>query len=127
MKVYTLLGEGAESSFARSFGVSFGINQATEWQDIAKEALKAVIIMAILERVFLSPHLSWLEGASLQRRGGGACSCSALLTPAFSLLRACGLSFHPGCAGEAPRDGPGGAREASFRIHAPLRLIRIER
>ena len=32
MLVYKLLGEGAEQSFARSWGVSYGVGAAAEWQ-----------------------------------------------------------------------------------------------
>ena len=40
---------------------SYGLNQVTEWQDIAKEAMKAVFIMLILERLYVSSPVSWLE------------------------------------------------------------------
>ena len=61
MLVYKLLGANAESSFARSFGISWGMGQATEWVEISKEAAKTAIIMAVLERVFLSPNIGWVE------------------------------------------------------------------
>jgi hypothetical protein len=32
MLLYELLGDGAESSFVRSWGVSYGLNAATEWK-----------------------------------------------------------------------------------------------
>ena len=64
MVVYRLLGQGAVNAFARSFGVSYALNQATEWQDIAKEALKAVFVMLILERLFISSPVGWIEGAA---------------------------------------------------------------
>lgn len=49
------------NAFARSFGVSYGLNQVTEWQDIGKEALKAVCIMLVLERLGLSSPVGWME------------------------------------------------------------------
>ena len=61
MLIYRLLGEDAESSFARSFGISYGINAAAEWKDVATEAAKAAVILAILERFFLTSNASWLE------------------------------------------------------------------
>ena len=67
MLIYRLLGEQAESSFARSWGVSHGLNAATEWKDILTEAAKGAIILAILERLCLTRPTSWLEV-----RAGGA-------------------------------------------------------
>ena len=61
MLIYRLLGENAESSFARSWGISYGINAAAEWKDVATEAAKAAVILAILERLFLTSNASWLE------------------------------------------------------------------
>ena len=45
-----LLGDQAQSEFARSWGISYGMNAATEWKDIVVEALKATVILIILER-----------------------------------------------------------------------------
>ena len=61
MLIYRLLGENAESEFARSWGISYGLNAATEWKDIAIEAGKAALILLILERLFLTRDGSWLE------------------------------------------------------------------
>ena len=61
MLIYRQLGAQAEESFSRSFGISWAMNQVTEWQDVAKEALKAAVVMAILERLYLSPNAQWLE------------------------------------------------------------------
>jgi hypothetical protein len=61
MLVYKLLGQPAIDAFASSFGVSYGLNQVTEWQDIGKEALKAVFIMMVLERLAISSPVGWLE------------------------------------------------------------------
>jgi len=61
IKVYHLMGEGVEAYFAKSFGISYGMGQASEWLDVTKEALKAAFVMAVLERLFLSPNRSWLE------------------------------------------------------------------
>ena len=61
MLIYKLLGEQAEKEFARSWGISYGMNAATEWKDIVHETVKAAIIMAILERLCLTRPASWLE------------------------------------------------------------------
>ena len=61
MLIYKLLGSEAEQSFATSWGVSYGVGAASEWQDIVKEAATGVIILAILERLHFTRPVSWLE------------------------------------------------------------------
>ena len=87
MLIYKLLGEGAESAFASSWGVSYGVGAAAEWkvrvavtifgssdfvdcavsfaQDIGKEAAKAAVILVILERLHLTSPVAWLEARAL--------------------------------------------------------------
>ena len=61
MLVYRLLGQGAVDAFAKSFGVSYALNQVSEWQDIVKEVVKAILVMLILERLFISSPVGWIE------------------------------------------------------------------
>ena len=61
MLIYRLLGEDAQASFARSFGISYGMGAAQEWKDLLIEAGKAVVILMILETLYLTPNASWLE------------------------------------------------------------------
>jgi hypothetical protein len=61
MLIYRLLGEEAESSFARSFGISYGMGAAQEWKDVAIEAAKGVVLLMIMESLYLTPNGSWLE------------------------------------------------------------------
>jgi hypothetical protein len=61
--IYNLQGEGVEASFARSWGVSYGISSAAEWQQIVVAALKGALVLAILERLCLTRPLQWLEEA----------------------------------------------------------------
>ena len=61
MLIYKLLGDSAQSSFASSFGVSYAVGAASEWQDIAKETAKGLVILAVLERLHITRPLSWLE------------------------------------------------------------------
>lgn len=61
MLVYQLLGQSAVDAFAKSFGVSYALNQVTEWQEIVKAAFKAIFVMLVLERLFLSPPVGWIE------------------------------------------------------------------
>lgn len=59
--IYKLLGDSAEEAFARSWGVSYGMNAATEWRSIAEQALKGAIFLLMLERLGLTLHSDWLE------------------------------------------------------------------
>ena len=59
--VYRLLGEDAEQAFARSWGVSYGVGSAAEFRDVAQEAAKAVALLAVLERLYLTRNINWLE------------------------------------------------------------------
>jgi hypothetical protein len=68
MLIYKLLGDEAQSEFARSWGISYGMNAATEWKDIAIEAVKGTIILIILERLFLTRNSAWLEVRHLLAR-----------------------------------------------------------
>ena len=61
MLIYNTLGKKAQDEFTTSWGVSYGMGQATEWQDIFDEAVKALVILAILERLQLTRHSDWLE------------------------------------------------------------------
>jgi hypothetical protein len=63
MLIYKGLGSGAEQGFTRSFGVSFGLNQASEMRDVVTAAAKAVLLAAILDRLLLTPHEVWMETA----------------------------------------------------------------
>ncbi len=61
MLVYKLLGASAQDSFARSWGVSYGVGAAAEWKEVGKEALKAAVVLIILERLFLTRPAAWME------------------------------------------------------------------
>jgi hypothetical protein len=92
--VYRLLGDDAESSFARSWGISYGLNAATEWKDIATEAAKAAVILFVLERLFLTRNASWLEehidylSLCVARRDGVARASRARAHSCFALAQA---------------------------------------
>ena len=61
MLIYKLLGPSTQDSFATSFGVSYGVGAAAEWKDIATEAFKSILILAILERMHVTKSVAWLE------------------------------------------------------------------
>ena len=61
MLIYRLMGAQEEAAFARSWGVSYGMNAVTEWRDVVKEALKGGLILAVLETLYLTRNVHWLE------------------------------------------------------------------
>lgn len=61
--MYLLLGEHAEQQFAHTWGVSYGLQSASEWRHIFIAALKAALVIAILERLYLTKPSEWLEEA----------------------------------------------------------------
>jgi hypothetical protein len=61
MLIYKLLGDEAQQSFARSWGVSYGMNTASEWKDVVTEAMKGAVILAFLERLYVTRSVSWFE------------------------------------------------------------------
>ena len=81
MLIYKLLGDSAQQSFARSWGISYGassvqqsrhscarselaslgMNAALEWKDVLIESIKGAIILALLERFYVTRANSWFE------------------------------------------------------------------
>jgi hypothetical protein len=61
--IYTLMGSKSEAAFARSWGISYGLNCATEWRGIIIEAAKGAFVLAVLERLCLTRAQPWLEDA----------------------------------------------------------------
>ena len=59
--IYNTLGPKAEKEFTKSWGISYAMDNATQWKDIFQEAVRGIIILAILERLMLTRHSSWLD------------------------------------------------------------------
>ena len=78
MLIYRLLGEDAEASFSRSFGISYGLSAAQEWKDLAIEVGRSVLILVIMEGLFLTSNASWLEArraCALHPCAHAGCAC----------------------------------------------------
>ena len=86
MLIYKLLGPSTQDSFATSFGVSYGVGAAAEWKDIATEAAKTIVILAILERLHVTKSVSWLEDVR-------ALCCAPVRACALFLLTPSDASF----------------------------------
>jgi hypothetical protein len=59
--IYEMLGLDAERAFTRSWAVSYGVGAATEWREVARQALTAIAVLAVAERLHLTRPVSWLE------------------------------------------------------------------
>ena len=115
MVVYRLLGQSAVNAFARSFGVSYALDQVTQWQDIANEAVKAVVVMFILERLFISSPLVWIEGARGKTAAAGGSSILSSLPHFPSPHRPHRLPFGSG-SDDAQESELGGAHPSAPEI-----------
>lgn len=61
MVIYNLLGKDAENSFSTQWAVGYVMDNASQWQEILKTALKAALIMYILDRLRLVGDIVWFE------------------------------------------------------------------
>ena len=59
--VYQLLGDKAESAFARDWGVGLAIDHASQWKSVLQSSLEAAVILTIMDRLSLVPGSKWLE------------------------------------------------------------------
>lgn len=59
--IFELLGDGSQRHFLRDWGVGLGVDNLRQWQDVAKEALKAAVVLAVLDRLGLVGGDPWLE------------------------------------------------------------------
>ena len=61
MVVYTLLGMQAENAFSQTWGVSYLMQLASEWQDILTECGKTILILLVLDRLRVISDAKWFE------------------------------------------------------------------
>lgn len=61
MLIYNTLGSDAQSQFAQTWGIGYGMDNATEWQEVFKTALKTAVVLVILDLLRLSKNASWFE------------------------------------------------------------------
>jgi hypothetical protein len=100
MLIYKQLGANAQNEFAKTWGVGYALNNASEWRDVAITAAKAALLIVILDALRLTKNASWFEEH-------GACALSRLSHPA--LLH---LSFM------LMDTGPSFVAASHFRAHA---------
>jgi hypothetical protein len=62
MLIYKTLGADAQSEFAKTWGVGYALDNASEWQEVAKTAAKAAILLVILDLLRVTGDQDWFEG-----------------------------------------------------------------
>ena len=76
MLIYRTLGDGAQQEFAQTWGIGYGLDNATEWQDVFKTALQTALVLVVLDLVRLSKNASWFEEVrALLLTSQPACAC----------------------------------------------------
>ena len=61
MLIYRNLGDKAQQEFAKTWGIGYGMDNATEWQEVLKTAAKTALVLVILDLMRLSKNSSWFE------------------------------------------------------------------
>ena len=61
MLIYRNLGANAQNEFSKTWGIGYGMNSATEWQDVAITAVKAALLIVILDALRVTKNSSWFE------------------------------------------------------------------
>ncbi len=59
--VYRLMGDAAEGSFTRGWGVALAISQATQFQSLLLVALESALLLTVLETLWLVSNRPWFE------------------------------------------------------------------
>ena len=59
--IYRQLGPSAESEFAKTWGIGFALDNATEWQDVLQTAVQTALVVVILDALRLSRSATWFE------------------------------------------------------------------
>ena len=75
MLIYKTLGSDAQTKCAQTWGVGYGMDNATEWQEVFKTALKTALVLVILDMLRLSKNASWFEEHGAARRGDACVRC----------------------------------------------------
>ena len=126
MLIYRQLGAAAQQEFAKTWGVGYALNNASEWQEVLTTACKAALLVVVLDALRLTKNSNWFEqhGACGGVRGGRVVcmrravfqrGASGQLPPRLLTRAACALpsqwtlSACKQCSSTAPR-APGGRR-----------------
>ena len=61
MIIYKSLGADAETQFANQWGVGYAMDNASEWQEVCKTAVKTALILVILDLLRITKDRPWFE------------------------------------------------------------------
>ncbi len=87
--VYRTLGDSAQQEFAKTWGVGYALNNATEWQDVAKTAVQAALVLVVLDLLRITRNLNWFEEHGARKSRACACAWAARLTRLFGRSGLC--------------------------------------
>ena len=59
--IYKQLGPDAEQQFASQWGVGYALDNASQWQDVAKTAVKTALILVVLDLLRITRDRPWFE------------------------------------------------------------------
>ena len=68
MLVHYLVSNGAESTFARSWGVAFGFEQAKQWQAVFKATLLTLVMLFLFEFMRIISNVRWCAARACCQR-----------------------------------------------------------
>jgi hypothetical protein len=61
MLVYKQLGPSAETEFAKTWGIGFALDNASEWQDVLQTAVQAALVVVVLDALRWTSGEKWFE------------------------------------------------------------------
>lgn len=65
MVIYNLLGKDAETAFSQQWVISWALDNAQQWQEIVKTAVKAAILLYLLDRLRIISDVTWFGVCSI--------------------------------------------------------------
>ena len=63
MQIYTRLGPGAEKTFAQSWCIGVGLDQAQQFKAVGQTVVQVAILVDVLDLLRIRGHSAWLEDA----------------------------------------------------------------
>ena len=63
-QIYRRLGPDAEKTFAQSWGIGIGLNQAQQLQSVAQTVVKTAVLIMVLDTLRIRSNSAWLDDAA---------------------------------------------------------------
>jgi len=61
MLIYRNLGPEAQEQFSQTWGVGYALDNVQQWRDVCKEAVKAALLLVILDLLRVTTNRAWFE------------------------------------------------------------------